>query len=42
MSKKSFVGGAAILGVAGVLTKLIGAFYRIPLTNIIGTEGMGI
>jgi stage V sporulation protein B len=42
MSKKSFVGGAAILGIAGVLTKLIGAFYRIPLTNIIGTEGMGI
>src|SRR5450830_487178 len=41
MSKTSFVKGAAILGIAGLLGKLIGALYRIPLTNIIGPEGMG-
>lgn len=42
MKKRSFVGGAAILGGAGLLVKLIGALYRIPLTNIIGAEGLGI
>ncbi|MDD5017940.1 MAG: polysaccharide biosynthesis protein [Eubacteriales bacterium] len=42
MSKgqKSFVKGAAILGAAGLVVKLIGAIFRIPLTNIIGWEGM--
>ncbi len=34
MSKKSFVGGAAILAVAGLISKFIGVFYRIPLNNI--------
>ncbi|MBO4384791.1 MAG: polysaccharide biosynthesis protein [Clostridia bacterium] len=33
--KKSFVKGAAILGIAGLIVKIIGAFYRIPLTNIL-------
>ena len=33
--------GAAILGVAGLVTKLLGAAFRIPLTNIIGASGMG-
>ena len=42
MSKKSFVKGAAILAVAGLIAKVIGALFRIPLMNIIGTEGMGI
>lgn len=36
MSKKSFVGGAAILGIAGLLVKLMGAFFRIPISNWIG------
>ena len=42
MSKghKSFVKGAAILGGAGLIVKLIGAIFRIPLTNIIGADGM--
>ncbi len=31
-----------MLTVALVVAKLIGAFYRIPLTNILGSEGMGI
>ena len=42
-NKKSFVKGAAILGVAGLIVKIIGAFYRIPLTNILqrgGYDGM--
>jgi len=38
--KKSFVAGAAILGVAGLITKLLGAVFRIPLANIIGASGM--
>lgn len=41
MARNSFLKGAAILGVAGVIVKILGAFYRIPLSNIIKTEGMG-
>ncbi len=37
--KKSFVKGAAILGIAGLLCKVIGAFFRIPLYNLLG-DGM--
>ncbi len=37
---KSFVKGAAILGAAGLIVKFIGAVFRIPLTNIIGADGM--
>lgn len=40
--KRSFLAGAALLGVSGLLVKLIGAFYRIPLTHIIGDEGLGL
>lgn len=41
VQKKTFVLGAAILGIAGLITKLLGAVFRIPLTNIIGADGMG-
>ena len=41
MTKKSFIKGAAILAIAGLICKILGAAYRIPLGNIIGTEGMG-
>ena len=41
MSKKTFLKGAAILGVAGLLVQVMGAIFRIPLGNIIGDEGMG-
>lgn len=41
MSKNNFLKGAAILGAAGIIIKILGAFYRIPLSNIIKTEGMG-
>ena len=39
--QKSFVKGAAILGIAGLIVKVIGAVFRIPLVNAVGTEGMG-
>ena len=47
-AKKSASGGNAgflvqgsILAVAGIIVRLIGMLYRIPMTNIIGDEGMG-
>ncbi len=33
--------GAVILGIAGIIIKIMGAFFRIPLANLIGDEGMG-
>lgn len=39
-AKDSFLKGAFILGVAGILVKVMGAFFRIPLGNLIGAEGM--
>ncbi|MBR0600435.1 putative polysaccharide biosynthesis protein [Sinanaerobacter chloroacetimidivorans] len=41
MAKKSFMQGAVILGIAGLIIKVMGAFFRIPLANFIGDEGMG-
>lgn len=41
MAKKSFIQGAVILGIAGIIIKIMGAFFRIPLANLIGDEGMG-
>lgn len=38
---KGFLLQGSILAIAGVITKLIGAIYRVPLVNIIGDEGMG-
>lgn len=35
-----FLKGAAILGIAGILVKVMGMFFRLPLTNWIGAEGM--
>lgn len=40
--KKAFLEGALILAVTNLIVKLIGAFYTIPLTRIIGAEGMGL
>lgn len=40
-NKDSFLKGALILGAAGIIVKIIGAFFRIPLGNLIGSEGMG-
>lgn len=34
------VKGAVIIGAAGVLVKVMGAFFRIPITNWMGADGM--
>lgn len=39
---QSFIKGAIIISLGGFLSKVLGAIYRIPLTNILGGEGMGI
>lgn len=38
---KSFLVQGSVLAVAGVITKIIGAVYRVPLVNILGDKGMG-
>ena len=37
----NFIMQGTILGVAAIITKLIGLAYRIPLTNIMGAKGNG-
>lgn len=37
---QTFVFGAIILMLSNVLVKVIGMFFRIPLTNILGVDGM--
>lgn len=39
--KETFLKGAVILGLAGVLVKILGAVFRIPLGGIITGVGMG-
>lgn len=39
---QSFLAGAVIISLGGFISKILGAVYRIPLTNILGGEGMGI
>lgn len=39
--KNNFLKSAAILGIAGIIVKILGAIYRIPLSNIIKSEGIG-
>ena len=39
---KSFLYGAMVLGAGGILAKFLGVLYRIPLSNIIGAEGIGL
>ena len=35
-------GGALILLISGVICKCLGAFFRLPLTNMLGIEGIGV
>ncbi|MDD3347582.1 polysaccharide biosynthesis protein [Oscillibacter sp.] len=37
--KQSFLGGAAILAAAVAIVKIIGAVYKIPFGNIVGSKG---
>ena len=40
--KQSYILGAVIISAGGFISKILGAIYRIPLTNVLGGEGMGI
>ncbi len=41
-ASKSFITGAMVIAFSHIIVKLIGAFFRIPLANMIGPEGMAI
>lgn len=41
-SSKKFIYGTVVLMLFGLISKIIGAIYRIPLTKILTAEGMGI
>ena len=38
---QNFLHGALILAASALIVKLIGAFFKVPLANIIGGSGMG-
>ena len=42
MKKQTLISGATTVAVGGFVAKLIGALYRIPLTNLIGGKGIGL
>lgn len=37
----AFIKGALLLGITGIIVKVMGAFFKIPLANILGPEGVG-
>lgn len=41
-TRGAFLKGAFLIAAGGFIAKLIGALYRIPLTNLIGGHGMGL
>ncbi len=42
MKKQTIIVGAFLLAIGGFLAKAIGAIYKIPLANILGSNGMGV
>lgn len=40
MGTSKILKGTAVLGIAGILVKILGAVFKIPLTALIGVEGM--
>lgn len=42
MRKHSFLRGAMVLSLAGLISKFIGVAYRIPLARLLGGEGLGL
>ena len=40
--QNNLIRGALFLSIGGFITKVIGAIYRIPLTNILSAEGIGL
>jgi stage V sporulation protein B len=41
MKKQSLIKGTVILGMAGIISKFLGLFFRWPLQMLIGDEGVG-
>ena len=39
---KSILGGVTVLGITGIICKMVGVLFRIPLTWIIGDQGIGV
>lgn len=39
--QRSLLGGISILGIAGLICKVVGVLYKIPLANMIGSAGIG-
>jgi len=42
VEQKSFFKGALILSIAGIISKVLGAVYRIPFARLVGDEGVGL
>lgn len=42
MKKQTLISGAVTVATGGLIAKLLGAIYRIPLTNLIGGKGIGL
>ncbi len=42
MAKKGLIKGALTLSVAGIVCRLLGVLFRIPLSNIVGNYGIGL
>lgn len=42
MERKTFFQGALILSLAGIISKVLGAVYRIPFARLVGDEGVGL
>lgn len=40
--QRTLVGGISILGVTGLICKIVGVLYLIPLANLIGSVGLGV
>ena len=40
-SESSFLKQAGILAAAGLISRVLGLIYRVPITSIIGDEGNG-
>ena len=39
--QNGFLKSVFVLSVGGIVAKVLGAIYRIPLTNLVGSYGMG-
>ena len=42
LKKQTFLQGAIILVIANLVTKIIGAVFKIPLANVLNEDGMGM